>query len=179
LLKAKIIYEKISQYKDSLEAIIYKERVSQIDTLIRGCAFALKGMMNAQEEEKVINQLLGGYPQKKALEEQISKVKSETRREKIEKIDEITYNNKSIPLKTEKLKEVFKRVESHQNDIQEYWENSSFDPATQIKNYLQLVNILEDAALVIKKEKAEESKKSEQSGQLYNVLISYVQKMKQ
>ena len=30
-----------------------------------------------------------------------------------------------------------------------------------IENYLQLVNILEDAALVIKKEKAEESKKSE------------------
>ena len=28
LLKSKIIYEKISQYKDSLEAIIYKERVS-------------------------------------------------------------------------------------------------------------------------------------------------------
>ena len=43
---------------------------------------------------------------------------------------------------------------------------------------MQLVNILEDAALVIKKEKAEESKKSEQSGQLYNVLLSYVQKLK-
>lgn len=32
---------------------------------------------------------------------------------------------------------------------------------TFLENYLQLVNILEDAALVIKKEKAEESKKSE------------------
>ena len=48
-----------------------------------------------------------------------------------------------------------------------------------IENYLQLVNILEDAALVIKKEKAEESKRSEQSGQLYNILISYVQRLKQ
>jgi hypothetical protein len=28
LLKAKIIYEKISLYKDSLEAIIYKEKTS-------------------------------------------------------------------------------------------------------------------------------------------------------
>jgi len=28
--------------------------------------------------------------------------------------------------------------------------------------------------LVIKKEKAEESKKSEQSGQLYNILLGYV-----
>jgi hypothetical protein len=48
-----------------------------------------------------------------------------------------------------------------------------------VENYLQLVNILEDATLIIKKEKAEESKKSEQSGQLYNILISYVQKLKQ
>jgi hypothetical protein len=62
------------------------------------------------------------------LEEQISKVKSETRREQIEKIEEITYNNKSVPLKTDKLKQVFKRVESHMIDIQEYWEHSSFDP---------------------------------------------------
>ena len=41
------------------------------------------------------------------------------------------------------------------------------------------MNILEDATLVIKKEKTEESKRSEQSGQLYNTLISYVQKLKQ
>lgn len=40
------------------------------------------------------------------------------------------------------------------------------------------MNLLEDAAIVIKKEKAEESKKSEQSGQLYNILISYIQKIK-
>ena len=41
------------------------------------------------------------------------------------------------------------------------------------------MNILEDAALIVKKEKTEESKKSEQSGQLYNILLSYVQKLKQ
>lgn len=28
LLRSKIIFEKISQYKDSLEAIIYKEKIS-------------------------------------------------------------------------------------------------------------------------------------------------------
>lgn len=50
---------------------------------------------------------------------------------------------------------------------------------TVLENYLLVVNILEDAALVIKKEKAEESKKSEQSGQLYNILLAYVSKLKQ
>jgi hypothetical protein len=42
LLKTKIIYEKIANFKDTLEAIIYKERVSQLDTLLRLCTFNLK-----------------------------------------------------------------------------------------------------------------------------------------
>lgn len=67
------------------------------------------------------------YPKKKTIEEQISKVKSETRREQIEKIDEITYNNKTVPLKTDKLKQVFKRVETHMHDIQEYWNDPKFE----------------------------------------------------
>ena len=47
-----------------------------------------------------------------------------------------------------------------------------------INNYLKFVNTLDDAQLVIRKEKAEESKKSEQSGQLYNFLIQYCVKLK-
>ena len=35
------------------------------------------------------------------------------------------------------------------------------------------MNILDDAQVIIKKEKAEESKKSEQSGQLFNTLVQY------
>lgn len=62
LLRSKIIYEKISQYKDSLEAIIYKEKINQIDTLVRLCSFSLKGMMNSAEEEKYINSLINNYP---------------------------------------------------------------------------------------------------------------------
>jgi hypothetical protein len=41
LLRSKIIYEKISHYKDTLEAIIYKEKFSQLDSLIRLCSFNL------------------------------------------------------------------------------------------------------------------------------------------
>lgn len=47
-------------------------------------------------------------------------------------------------------------------------------PNPHLENHLQLVNVLEDAALVIKKEKQEESKKSEASGQIYNILLNYV-----
>lgn len=119
------------------------------------------------------------FPKKADLENQVVRVKQQTKREQIENIEEITYNNKVIPLKTEKLRIVFKKVQSQMQDIQEYQQiQQGFEPGHLIKSYLQLVNVLEDASLVIKKEKAEESKKSEQSGRLYNILLSYVQKLK-
>jgi hypothetical protein len=117
LLRAKIIYEKIAAYKDSLEAIIYREKISQIDTLLRLCSFNLKGMLSASDEEKLLASLINGFSQKTEIEEKISKVKSEARKEQIEKIDEITYNGKTVPLKTDKLKQVFKRVEGTMHHI--------------------------------------------------------------
>ena len=55
------------------------------------------------------------------------RVKSQTKREKIENIEEISYNNKIIPLKTEKLRLVFKRVQSQMQDIQEYQLQANFE----------------------------------------------------
>ena len=69
-------------------------------------------MASAAEEDKMLSKMLSEYPEKKSLEDQISKVKSDTKKEQIEKIEEITYNNKTVPLKTEKLKMAFKRVET-------------------------------------------------------------------
>jgi hypothetical protein len=103
-------------------------------------------------------------------------VYSETKQEQIENIQEISYNGKSIPLKSERLRLVFKKVENQLAEL--------YDPANQsdnkktINNFLKFVNTLEDSQIVIKKEKAEESKKSEQSGQVYNLLIQYTVKLK-
>ena len=47
-----------------------------------------------------------------------------------------------------------------------------------IKVCLDTVNILDDATFLITKEKKEESKLSEASGMLFNVLLNYVQKLK-
>lgn len=65
----------------------------------------------------MINSMVQEYPQRKDLEEQVARTKAQTKREQIENIEEINYNNKVIPLKTEKLRQVFKRVESHMADI--------------------------------------------------------------
>jgi hypothetical protein len=97
----------------------------------------------------------------------IVQVKRETKKEEIEKIEQINYNGKSIPLKTEKLKMIFKKVQNHLQDLEEFKLEASTEQsavAQQVKAYLDFINILEDASFIIKKEKAEESKRSEQSG---------------
>ena len=100
--------------------------------------------------------------------DQIVRVKRDTRKEEIEKIEQINYNGKSIPLKTDKLKAIFKKVE---NTLQDITQMTQANPTLVVKAYLDFINVLEDASFIIKKEKAEESKRSEQSGQLYNVLV--------
>jgi len=69
-----------------------------------------------------------------------------------------------VPLKTERLRATFKKVENHSNELQEQEKEivlKGGSPAELIKNYLNFVNILDDALFVIKKEKAEESKRNE------------------
>jgi hypothetical protein len=94
------------------------------------------------------------------LDPTIIKAHSETKQDQIENIQEITFNGKNIPLKSERLRLVFKRVEIQLSELN----NPTKQNNDQISNYLNFVNILDDAQSVIKKEKAEESKKSEQSG---------------
>lgn len=56
LLKAKVIYSKIGSLKDTLEAIVYEEKVGQIDTFIRLCAAKLKTNANdikLQEQDSI------------------------------------------------------------------------------------------------------------------------------
>ena len=41
-LKAKLIFSQIGATQDTLEAIIYNEKVSQLETFIRSCAASLQ-----------------------------------------------------------------------------------------------------------------------------------------
>jgi len=83
------------------------------------------------DENKLIESLVKEFPEKDKLEEMIGKAKSESKREKIEKIEEITYNNKTVPLKSDRLKQVFKKVESHLHEIEQYWEKDALDGQSQ------------------------------------------------
>ena len=69
LLRSKIIYQKISQFKDTLEEVIYKEKVGQIDTLLRQCAFSLKTAGMSADGDKVLANMVNAYPNRKDLED--------------------------------------------------------------------------------------------------------------
>ena len=94
-------------YKDSLEAVVYQERISQLNTFISFCCFELKIQSSAQQEEK-----LG-----KTISSKIQDAHQETKQEQIENIEEINFNGKNIPLKSERLRHVFKKVENHLNTL--------------------------------------------------------------
>jgi hypothetical protein len=49
----------------------------------------------------------------------IKKAHSETKQEQIENIQEINYNGKSIPLKSERLRTAFKKVENQLAELQD------------------------------------------------------------
>ena len=78
----------------------------------------------ATEEDEILSKLVTEFPERAAILKNIESVKASTRREKIEQMEEVTLGNKTVPLKTEKLKLAFKKVEGHLAMIQEYEEKT-------------------------------------------------------
>ena len=183
LSRAKAIYQKISQFRDQIEAVIYQERIEQLDTFMRLASTKMKKGQQASKDSEPAAIA--------ALQAEVEKAHKATRQEKIENIEEVTFGSKSIPLKSERLKQTFKKVESQsatitqlEKDLFDAKSAKKSDAAVQgisgelIKQYLKLADIIDDSQLIIKKEKVEESKKSEQSGSLFNLLLHYTQKLK-
>ena len=55
----------------------------------------------------------------KSLDSQIEKAYKSTKKEQIENIQEISFGGKQVPLKSERLKIIFKRVENHLSLIED------------------------------------------------------------
>lgn len=95
LLESKYIYEQVMATKDELDQAIYKERCTHIDTFIRLCSSQLSSA-------NISTQL----PKFKGDEQKIKKKMADAvaeRTKTIESAQEISFNGKSVPLKTERL----------------------------------------------------------------------------
>ena len=144
LLNSKAIYQKIMQYRDSIEAVIYQEKINELDTFIRLCCTNLK-MSSSQAAEKKFE------GNKKTIQEQVASAYSETKQEKIENIEQISVGNKNIPLKSERLKQTFKKIETHSSLLDDLEKSSDISNQSAekigelIKNYLKFADIIDDA----------------------------------
>ena len=110
-----------------------------------------------------VEKIVEDYPSRTQLEERVMEALEHTKREKIENITSITFNNKTIPLKTDKLKAAFKAVFTADQQIEDALEKKE-TRETLVKQYSELLDVTEHCTQVIRKEKSEETKKSEASG---------------
>lgn len=92
------------------------------------------------------------------------------RTKNIEQAQEIAFNGRSIPLKTEKLQAIFSKIQLALDEIK-----ANEAVKAKISLLMQIQNTLDDAAYLIKKEKKEEARRSDASGALYNTLLNYVE----
>lgn len=99
-------------YRDSIEAVIYQEKIAELDTFIRLCCTNLK-MQSSQKAEKDFEK------KKKDLQNKVSQAYQEMKQEKISNIEHIAVGSKRIPLKSERMKQAFKKIESQTNDLEQ------------------------------------------------------------
>ena len=103
---------------------------------------------------------------KTGISDRITSTLDTQRRENIENLESITYQGKTIPLKSQRLKTLLEKV----NQIEAQEDSPS--------KHSDIIKTVEECIVVINKEKTEEAKKSEGSGALFNVLLQYVNKIK-
>jgi tetratricopeptide (TPR) repeat protein len=102
LLRAQIIYKQLSEYRDPMEALIYTEKVGQLQTFIRSCSANLlipvTQTVQHQDAENIIRSIKKSY----SVTNQDSSMDGQ--------ITEIKYAGKTIPLKSEKLRLAFAKI---------------------------------------------------------------------
>ena len=116
-LKAKLIFSQIGSTQDTLEAIIYNEKVSQLETFIRSCAASLQ----INSEIKLADEAELAAKIKSASDQSNSGAKADT--DDAEMTDkgtlqsEIKLNGRVIPLKSIKLREAFAALTALEKEI--------------------------------------------------------------
>ena len=68
---------------------------------------------------------------------------------------------------------------SPMNNLKVEENKDNTDTTIKVKAHTDLLHVIEDCIVIIQKEKTQETKRNEASGAVYNLLLSYVKKIKQ
>mgnify|MGYP000203270824 CR=1 FL=1 len=131
LLKAKLIFEQIASYQDTLEALIYGEKINQISTFIRSCASHMS--IGNPDEIALENrgQLTNAIKTAQSKMSQATSAASEDVEmskdggDSTKLLSEVKINGRVIPLKSIKLREAFAQLTDIERQISELKETTS------------------------------------------------------
>lgn len=156
LIKSKVIYQSILANKDSLEAAIYGDKVTQIVDLMKICSYNLQKF---SEVQKTLEQFEAEFVKESKIKETIENSLSKQTKD----TDEITiFLGKPIPKKLQH--KIFKRVEDH---LEVLHKSDSLPVEDKEKLHTEMIQISDECINVINKVKAEETKKSESTHALF------------
>jgi len=176
-MRSRKIYEELSKVSDSLQKIIYQERIEQIDQSIRYCNFkrGKETLDPVQDSIRATND--------PTLSTQIEKLLAEKVQQNVKGSAEIVYHGKTLPIKNEKtllamqkIDELTKVISKMETDKMELDEESG-EP-NKLNSFIELFSLYDEAIRNVSKEKEEYKAMGEAALQIYILIGNYFQSKK-
>ena len=175
LKNASNIYDKISQLKDTIESIEYKDKINSMKTSMRLCIYNL-----TKEQDEIIDEetFLKNVDNIDEIEitEKIEEIKKKNQEKPINNEDEfeIKYHGMNIPIKNEALKKTLLKMNELKDKILK--ENDLNKKVIIFQDYF---NKIDEANKITKKEKSEQGNKpTENFAKIYQSLLSYIENLR-
>jgi signal recognition particle subunit SRP68 len=176
-MRSRKIYEELSKVSDSLQKILYQEKIEQIDQSIRYCNFkrGKETLDPVQDSIRATND--------PTLSTQIEKLLAEKMQQNVKGSAEIVYHGKTLPIKNEKtllamqkIEELTKVISKMDTDKMELDEESG-EP-NKLNSFIELFSLYDEAIRNVSKEKEEYKAMGEAALQIYILMANYFQSRK-
>lgn len=176
-MRSRKIYDEISKVSDSLQKILYQERIEQIDQSLRYCNFkrGKESLDPVQDSIRPTND--------PTLSTQIEKLVAEKMQQNVKNSAEVAYHGKSLPIKNEKtllamqkideLSKVISKLDSSKLEVEEDSEENS-----RLNSYIELFSLYDEAIKNTAKEKEEYKAMGEAALQINILIANYFQSRK-
>lgn len=164
-------YNQIISNKDSIESLVYKDKIKFVIMQIRLCEYNLSKTINSNDNKNNENELrIGDEDDQEDIEDE-NKTKILNNKNIENNMDNysIFYQSTSIPIKNQNLRVKLVKIDEMVTKIKLEQQIS------KKQNYFSdLFNLLDDASKIIKTEKQEKSKDNDNYTHIYNKLLNYI-----
>lgn len=175
-LRCRTIYEELSKVADSLQKILYKEKIEQIEQSIRYCNHKLNKGKDSLDKF-VEDKRLTNDP---TLSTRIEGLLNTQREKNLSGHAEISYHGMKLPIKNEKTLITLQNLEEVQQVLSKLNKTEMVDESEEsnkLNTYIEIFSLYDELIRLANKEK-EENKNVEATLQIYIKLANYFQSKK-